>query len=81
MISVSTAICAGKRRPPAQGDEPQFQRFSDPHHPEMLGWKVDYALPEDAGNPVIELDYDFWAPKIWIRGSCLRYGLIKGVRS
>jgi hypothetical protein len=30
----------------------------------MLGWQVDYLLPEDAGNPDIELDYDFWDPKI-----------------
>ena len=47
----------------ARGDEPQIHRFSDPKHPDMLAWKVDYVLPEDAGNPLIELDYDHWDPK------------------
>jgi hypothetical protein len=48
----------------ARGDEPQVQQFADPKHPGMLAWKVDYVLPEDAGKPEIELDYDYWDPKL-----------------
>jgi hypothetical protein len=48
----------------ARGDEPQVQQFVDPKHPAMLAWKVDYALPEDTGKPEIELDYDYWDPKV-----------------
>jgi hypothetical protein len=48
----------------AHGDEPKIAQFSDAKHPAMLAWKIDYALPEDAGNPVIELDYDYWDPKV-----------------
>ena len=40
------------------------KRFSDPKHPRMLGWKFDCTLPTDAGNPRIELSYDFWNPKV-----------------
>jgi hypothetical protein len=45
-------------------DEPQIQQFSDPKHPGMVAWKVDYVLPEDAGNPKIELDYDYSDQKV-----------------
>jgi hypothetical protein len=31
----------------ARADEPQIQQFSDPKHPGMAAWKVDYVLPED----------------------------------
>ena len=48
----------------ARGDEPQIEQFSDAKHPGMLAWKVDYVLPEDAGHPLIELDYDYWDPKV-----------------
>jgi hypothetical protein len=48
----------------ARGDEPQIQQFADPKHPGMLAWKVDYVLPEDAGKPEIDLDYDCWDPKV-----------------
>jgi hypothetical protein len=47
----------------ALADEPQIRQFSDPKHPGMLGWKIDYVLPEDSGNPIIEMDYDYWGPK------------------
>jgi hypothetical protein len=45
-------------------DEPQIRQFSDPKHPGMVGWKIDYGLPEEAGSPQIELDYDYWDPKV-----------------
>jgi hypothetical protein len=48
----------------ARGDEPQIQQFADPKHPGMLAWKIDYVLPENAVNPIIELDYDYWDPKV-----------------
>jgi len=48
----------------ARGDEPQIQQFDDPKHPGMLAWKVDYVLAEDAGKPEIDLDYDYWDPKV-----------------
>jgi hypothetical protein len=48
----------------AHGDEPRIQQFADPKHPGMLAWKIDYVLPEDAGKPEIELDYDYWDPKV-----------------
>ena len=40
------------------------KRFSDRNHAEMLAWKFDCTLPTDAGNPRIELHYDFWDPKV-----------------
>jgi hypothetical protein len=40
------------------------RRFSDPNHPQMLTWKFDCNLPTDAGNPRIELNYEFWDPKV-----------------
>ena len=43
----------------ARGDEPQIQQFADPRHPGMLAWKIDYVLPEDARNPIIDLDFRF----------------------
>jgi len=30
----------------------------------MLAWKVDYVLPDDAAKPEIDLDYDYWDPKV-----------------
>ena len=48
----------------ARGDELQIQQFADPKHPGMLAWKVDHVLPEDAGKPEIDLDYDYWDPRV-----------------
>jgi hypothetical protein len=48
----------------AYGDELQVQQFSDPNHPKMLAWKVDYVLPDDTGKLQIDLDYDYWDPKV-----------------
>ena len=48
----------------AHGDEPQIRQYSDPNHPQMLAWKVDYVLPDDTGKPQIDLDYDYWDPKV-----------------
>jgi hypothetical protein len=30
----------------ARGDELQIQQYSDPKHPGMVAWKVDYVLPD-----------------------------------
>ena len=38
--------------------------ISDPLHPGMLGWKIDFTKPADQKDVYITLRYKFWNPKI-----------------
>jgi hypothetical protein len=41
-----------------------IRAISDPAHPGMLGWKVEYEMPSDLHDLEITLFYNFWDPKV-----------------